>query len=78
MLMLMAMQLMMFLLLTVYIGLVPKSVPEGFWVFLMITTTYKNPVPLVPQAGTKDKPIAVPCCWELLTFVPIIRILITN
>ncbi len=58
--------------------LVPKSVPEVFWVFLMITTTYENPVPLVPQAGTKDKPIAVPCCWELLTFVPIIRILITN
>lgn len=61
-----------------YIDFVPEFVPEGFGVYLIVSMTYENLVPIVPRTGTKDKPIAVPSSWELMTFVPIIDILITN
>ena len=76
--MLMLMQLVMFLLLTVYISFVPKFVPEGFGVYVMVSMTYENLVPLVPRTGTKDKPTAVRFRGELLTLVPKKIILITN
>ena len=56
----------------------PKFVPERFRDCLVKSTTYENLVPLVPEAGTKVKPIGTGLGGVLLTFVPIIDILIVK
>ena len=64
--------------LSVYMAFVPSFVPDLFGTYLMKSMTYEKLVPIVPQAGTKVKPIGMPFRWVLMTLVPIKINLITN